>query len=746
VRTLDQPIPRTLVSPSRDYVAICQARPRITHKEMASLSTMTAGVPADLQRLEPRFSSNWRGLRFFRLRNLEGETLVADDPVYPIGFSADSQYLAYAVSMPEGVFLRWRNCVHQDSSGCGLRLNALFAAFGETLASWLGLHRLLARVDGDNADEPFDVWRAESQQTRRGAASRQAGGERRSPGSTYFESQIVIADVLTSQVQRVGHRGIYRHVSGSPDGRYALVHRCNPSVSGPTHGIARWPIYTEVWDLSSPDAQIVYRDSEPSSGVGDSEYGLFGRWHWHPLESATLVKAREQDDGHCIARVTAPFSSEAAVLYSTAGSISRFGWAETGELVVRECEADGSRIVLSVADAHGASPPFRFAQQLPEDLRWPHVSWRVGDQEWNREAKPIWAQNDGLDGILTSSSDGVYIEHFPLNGLTSTLLSAGFGQHETDLYRSTGEGFERIIGALGDDLEWLHLVVETPTTPPGLVLTNRWTGERHAFDLTRRATGLSAGVVRRLISSDTTVGDIHVFLPGQSEGRRPVLLWIEPTFGAGQAYYANRYQPNRYLGLSEMSVLRLVLEGQAVAICPAIQGNPLEEGDAYISRVVERVHAVADQLVGSCIADTTCLVLGGHCFGAYITALVLAHSDRFRAGIAAGGRYNLAAMPLGSLLTAHKRLWETPEVFLMRSPIGMASRIRTPLLLVHGQHDRRVPWQESHELFQAITFAGGECRFVCVPNEEHFFQSVEGTAVFVGEMVEWIHSHVSNTT
>jgi dienelactone hydrolase len=534
-------------------------------------------------------------------------------------------------------------------------------------------------------------------------------------------------------------------MSGSPDGQYALVHRCRPIASRPTDGIERWPTYAEVWDLASPDAHIVYRESDPSNGAGDSEYGLFGRWHWHPLEPATLVRAQEYDDGHCIARLSAPFHSGQNPLYTTTGSISRFGWARTGELVVRQCEADGSRVFLSVGDRHHAGPPVAVGEQRPEDLQWPLGSWRIGELEWNREARPIWAGNNGHDGILLSSGDGVYVEQYPSDGSNSTLLRAVSGRHEEEIYRSTGEEFERVVGALGKDHPWLLLAVENPTIPATLVLRHRWTGLRHDFDRMRRTAGVSAGVVRRLLCTET-VGDIRIFLPGQPAGPLPLLLWISPNLGAGdeQSAVRNRYQSNRYLELVGMSALRLALEGAAVAMCPAIQMDPLDAGEAFMRRLVDRVHTVADELVSSGIADTERLSLGGHCAGAYATVLVLGHSQRFKAGIASGGKYNLAATPLGSLLTAHRRLWETPEIYLERSPIGLAARIRTPLLLVHGEHDRRVPWSASYELFQAIAFAGGTCRFVCLPHEDHFFQSVEGTATFVGEMAQWIHRHTSN--
>jgi dipeptidyl aminopeptidase/acylaminoacyl peptidase len=97
---------------------------------------------------------------------------------------------------------------------------------------------------------------------------------------------------------------------------------------------------------------------------------------------------------------------------------------------------------------------------------------------------------------------------------------------------------------------------------------------------------------------------------------------------------------------------------------------------------------------------------------------------------------------LGGPLIGHHRLWDAPALYLERSPISAAKEIVTPLLLLHGENDRLVPASASEELFQAVSSAGGRCRYVCIPGEDHIFRSIEGTAAFVNEIVSWIGRHV----
>jgi hypothetical protein len=162
-------------------------------------------------------------------------------------------------------------------------LNAVFAASGEVLAAWLGNSRLLTRVVTTRPGGSFEAWISESTLRRSSLVHEET---RRAPHVRYFESQLTIVDIVTGHITHVGPQGVYRNVSGSPDGQYALVHRCRPSRRFADR-VERWPTFAEVWALDPicDECQIIYEDSEPSGGSGLAEYGTPGRWHWHPLNA-----------------------------------------------------------------------------------------------------------------------------------------------------------------------------------------------------------------------------------------------------------------------------------------------------------------------------------------------------------------------------------------------------------------------------------------------------------------------------
>jgi dipeptidyl aminopeptidase/acylaminoacyl peptidase len=729
------------VSPSREHVAICPWRPHLANAELAAPALVAAGLDINPRRHELRLSSSLHGISLFQVRTMASEALVTAEPVYPIGFSPDSRYLAYAVSTPEGVRLHWRDCLRGKDGVCRQRLHAVFAAVGEALASWLGCSRLLTRVPACARDEPFDVWCQES--ARLTAPDSPASGVRRRRVAEHFESQLAVVDVPDGCARLVGEPDVYRNASGSPDGRYILVHRCQPS-SRLRHGIRRWAARAEVWDAeaASGAARVVYRESGPSNGDGDPQYGSPGRWYWHPLEPAMLVKLQTEAPEQSIVAWRAPFTGTPEGIYATRRSVARFGWTSTGHLVVEELDSEGGRMFITATDRQRAKPAVVVAQSIADGTVAPGASWRSDWEALCRDVRPLWTSNDGVDGLVSSVNGALHIVTQGVDGrrrtaqLRAVTMDSDSGTRT--LYEPGGSEYERIEALLGSDQSHLLLAAEDADRLPFRVLVDLKTGRRRLLDSGRPRVGFSSGVIRRVVAA-TADGETLVCLPpGAKAEPQPLLLWIQPYIGrdAPETLYENQY-----LRIPAMSPLRILRDGIRVAHHPPIPLCPFDSGDRFVTDLVNRVHGTADALVAMGLADPERLVLGGHCIGAYATVLVLTHSRRFKAGIASGGKYNLAATPLGGPLTGHKRLWDAPSLYIERSPLNAAKQIETPLLLVHGEHDRSIPSLASEELFQAVNSAGGRCRFVCLPNEGHVYRSVEGTTAFIREMAAWIQCH-----
>jgi dipeptidyl aminopeptidase/acylaminoacyl peptidase len=126
-----------------------------------------------------------------------------------------------------------------------------------------------------------------------------------------------------------------------------------------------------------------------------------------------------------------------------------------------------------------------------------------------------------------------------------------------------------------------------------------------------------------------------------------------------------------------------------------------------------------------------------------MTANLLAHSDLFRAGIARSGAYNRTLTPFG-FQSERRTLWQAPEIYIKLSPLLHADRIKTPILLIHGEADNNsgtFPMQ-SERLYQAIRGHGGTVRYVSLPHESHGYAARESVEHTLYEMIAWFDRYV----
>jgi dipeptidyl aminopeptidase/acylaminoacyl peptidase len=137
------------------------------------------------------------------------------------------------------------------------------------------------------------------------------------------------------------------------------------------------------------------------------------------------------------------------------------------------------------------------------------------------------------------------------------------------------------------------------------------------------------------------------------------------------------------------------------------------------------------------------MVVGGHSYGAFMTANLLAHTDLFKAGIARSGAYNRTLTPFG-FQSERRTLWEAPDLYVKVSPFMNAHKIKAPILLIHGEMDSNpgtFPVQ-SERLYHAIRGTGGNVRYVSLPYESHGYAAKESVEHTLQEMVAWFDRHV----
>ena len=135
--------------------------------------------------------------------------------------------------------------------------------------------------------------------------------------------------------------------------------------------------------------------------------------------------------------------------------------------------------------------------------------------------------------------------------------------------------------------------------------------------------------------------------------------------------------------------------------------------------------------------------MGGHSYGAFMTAHLLAQSDIFRAGIARSGAYNRTLTPFG-FQSERRIFWDTPETYYKLSPFMAANKINEPMLLIHGEKDNNSGTfpQQSERMFAAIKGTGGTARLVMLPHESHGYRGSESVLHTLAEMIDWFDTYV----
>src|SRR5262249_42724591 len=144
----------------------------------------------------------------------------------------------------------------------------------------------------------------------------------------------------------------------------------------------------------------------------------------------------------------------------------------------------------------------------------------------------------------------------------------------------------------------------------------------------------------------------------------PTVVWAYPLeFSDADTAGQVSGSDNRFTTFGGMSHLFFTLMGYAVldgATMPVI-GDPETMNNTYVEQIVASAEAAINKAVEMGVTDRGRVGVGGHSYGAFMTANLLAHSDLFKAGIARSGAYNRTLTPFG-FQSERRTFWEAPEM------------------------------------------------------------------------------------
>ncbi|MEY4868689.1 MAG: hypothetical protein RIT36_1588, partial [Bacteroidota bacterium] len=234
------------------------------------------------------------------------------------------------------------------------------------------------------------------------------------------------------------------------------------------------------------------------------------------------------------------------------------------------------------------------------------------------------------------------------------------------------------------------------------------------------------------------------------DGPLPVLIWAYPREYNNAADAAQvRGSKDRFTTISWGSPIFYVMRGYAVldnAEMPIVAASKESKpNDTFIEQLKLNAEAAIGALSSIGVGDSKRVAVGGHSYGAFMTAHLLSHTNLFKAGLARSGAYNRTLTPFG-FQAEERTYWESPDLYYKMSPFSYANKIKTPILLVHGEADDNPGTFpiNSERLYNAIKGHGGTVRLVYLPYEAHGYRGKENLLHLLWEQSQWLDRFVKN--
>jgi dipeptidyl aminopeptidase/acylaminoacyl peptidase len=570
----------------------------------------------------------------------------------------------------------------------------------------------------------------------------------------YFTSQLIVVDVASSRKTPLGKPGVLL-AEASPNDEFLIVTR----IKRPYSRLVSWrsfPSEIEIWNRKGEVvrriADLPSAEGVPINGVMKGPRGV----QWRPDQPATALWTEALDDGDLKKKVpfrdkvmtlTAPFTAAATDLAKTEWRYSGASFTEKSVILLTEADRASRKTRTWILD--GGAQPRKLWERRQQDAYsnpgTPVVASRVN---------PAGAA--GAPGLVLQNGDDIYLAGTgsSADGDRPFLDRLNLKTLQTErLFRSEDKAYETFVAPLDDYMKAVLTQFETPMSPPNQYVRDLSARAKRAVTRFADPAPQLASVERQFVTYKRKDGvDLSGTLylpPGYRKGERlPLVMWAYPrefTDAADAAQITgSRYRFTRPSGSSHLFMLT---QGYAIFDDPKmpIIGGGETANDTYVDQLVASAQAAVDTVVEMGVADRGRIGVGGHSYGAFMTANLLAHCDLFRAGIARSGAYNRTLTPFG-FQAERRTFWEVPDIYGRMSPFFHANKINEPILLIHGEMDDNsgtFPVQ-SERLYMALKGHGATVRYVTLPFEAHGYAARESILHTVAEMISWMDKHVKS--
>ncbi|MEK7432086.1 MAG: prolyl oligopeptidase family serine peptidase [Cyanobacteriota bacterium] len=756
------------ISPDKQWMLMLEPQKAPSIEDMSKKEIKLAG-----DRIDPSNNGSSKSLSYksIKIKNLVkgGDTRVSGisekAKINYVSWSADSKNIAFMMTEDTGITL-WTIDVNKKEAKqlSKLRLNSVI---GKPFAWLSNSKKLLCKVvPGDIGVEP------EKKQVPDGPIVQESYGKK-SPQRTYqnllenendedlfehyFTSQLLTLD-LDGKMEKIGKRGIFANAEPSPDGKYILVEKIHKPFSYVVP-LDKFPRKVEIWDINGKIVKNIidlplYENIPPKLGAVPSEQ----REHdWRKDAPATLYWIEAQDKGDPSKEVpirdiayslTAPFKDKPTQIIKFQNRFKSFVWGDNKVALAYESwsKTKSEKVWLFPPDFPDFKAKLLIDRNTEDSYKDPgnpimKVS-KYGTNVLIKDEKTFSIYFSGTGASPEGSKP--FLDKFDLKS-----------KNTNRIWKSKAPYYEELIKVLDPNDMTLLTKIESPTKQPDFYL--RTVSKNKVKQLTEFSHPYPElkNIKKEIIKYKRADGvelNATLYLPAdysKEKGKLPVLLWAYPReFKNANLAGQITKSPYEFPIIRANSPIIFVTQGYAVLdgpSMPIIGEGKKEPNDTYIKQLVSDAKAAVDKIVEMGVADPNKIAIGGHSYGAFMTANLLAHSDLFCAGIARSGAYNRTLTPFG-FQSEERYFWQAPTVYSEMSPFNYADKIKSPLLFIHGQEDDNpgtFPLQ-SERMFNAIKGLGGKSRFVLLPKESHGYLSRESLLHMLWEMNEWLDKNVKN--
>jgi dipeptidyl aminopeptidase/acylaminoacyl peptidase len=553
-------------------------------------------------------------------------------------------------------------------------------------------------------------------------------------------------------------KGLISEAQPSPDGRFAFVETLHRPFSYALPA-ENFPAKTSIINLKTGaikdlsdhpllDAIPIAFDAVPA---GPRDYS------WRSDAPATLVWVEAGDGGDPkvtaavrdrLMQLAAPFEGPGEVLLESPMRLRGVDWGNDHLALATERRWSDRKVALMLFDpsARGTKGTTLYEGSSQDRYHSP--------------GRAVSALNAGGYPVLQVTADGKGIYFFspgatPEGDLPFVGVMPVGGGAEQVLWRSPQQMYAEPMALLADDKVLVRQ--ESQSVSPNYfvaTLPQRADGPapRQVTDFPSPYANLKVPT-KQLLKYQRADGlelTATLWLPAgydKSQGPLPTLIEAYPAeFKTRAAAGQVSGSPFRFPRIGWGSPVFFTQTGYAVlenASIPIVGEGNAQPNDTYVEQLIAAAKAAIDAGASLGVVDPKRVAVMGHSYGAFMTANLLAHSDMFRAGIARSGAYNRTLTPFG-FQAEERTYWDAPEVYFKTSPFSYADKIKTPILLIHGEADDNqgtFPIQ-SERFYVALKGHGATVRLVFLPLEAHGYEAHESLSHMLWEMNRWLDTYV----